>query len=175
MTIDQAAGQVDPTTGSSIVFDVVFSEPVTGFATGDVTLGGSARRDHRHGLGWSDDLHGLGRRHGHRGDVTVVDRRRCRRRHRPQPERGVDVHRRHGHLGVGCDVTDPTVTIDQGAGQVDPTTGSSIVFDVVFSEPVTGFVTGDVTLGGTAGATTAEVSGGPTAYTVTVDGHGRRW
>ena len=35
-------GQDDPTNASPINFTVVFSEPVTGFATGDVTLGGSA-------------------------------------------------------------------------------------------------------------------------------------
>jgi LPXTG-motif cell wall-anchored protein len=63
-----------------------------------------------------------------------------------------------------------TVTIDQSVAQVDPTSNSSILFDVVFSEAVIGFVTGDVTLGGTAGATTATVTGGPTNYTVTVTG-----
>ena len=52
----------------------------------------------------------------------------------------------------------PTVTIDQAVGQADPTNVSPINFTVVFSKPVTDFVTGDVTLGGTAGATTAEVT-----------------
>ncbi|WP_353617807.1 DUF4114 domain-containing protein, partial [Synechococcus sp. CCAP 1479/9] len=46
----------------------------------------------------------------------------------------------------------------------------SILFDVVFSEVVTGFQTGDVTLSGTAGATTATVSGSGANYTVTVTG-----
>ena len=40
----------------------------------------------------------------------------------------------------------------------------------MFSEPVTGFATGDVTLSGTAGATTAIVSGSGANYTVTVSG-----
>jgi hypothetical protein len=41
---------------------------------------------------------------------------------------------------------------------------------VVFSEPVTGFTTGEVTLGGTAGATTATVSGSGATYNVAVTG-----
>ncbi|MFN8025770.1 MAG: hypothetical protein U0W40_05235 [Acidimicrobiia bacterium] len=62
------------------------------------------------------------------------------------------------------------MTIDQGAAQADPTSGASITFDVQFSETVTDFATGDVTLGGTAGATTATVSGSGDTYTVTVTG-----
>jgi hypothetical protein len=42
------------------------------------------------------------------------------------------------------DKTAPTVTINQAAGQVDPTKGSPINFTVVFSESVTDFVAGDV-------------------------------
>ena len=68
------------------------------------------------------------------------------------------------------DTTAPSVTVDQAAAQADPTNRGPIVFDVVFSEPVTGFATGDVTLAGTAGATNAVVTGGPAAYTVTVRG-----
>ena len=42
MTIDQAAGQADPTNTSPVNFTVVFSEPVTGFTDTDVTLSGTA-------------------------------------------------------------------------------------------------------------------------------------
>jgi len=41
VTINQAVGQSDPTNGSPIHFTVVFSEAVTGFATGDVSFTGS--------------------------------------------------------------------------------------------------------------------------------------
>ena len=41
---------------------------------------------------------------------------------------------------------------------------------MVFSEPVTDFATGDVTLSGTAGATTATVTGSGTTYNVAVSG-----
>ena len=67
----------------------------------------------------------------------------------------------------------PTVTIDQTACQADPTHSSPIDFTVVFSKPVDDFATGDVTLGGTAGATTAIVtdpSGDDIHYNVAVIG-----
>jgi hypothetical protein len=68
------------------------------------------------------------------------------------------------------DTTGPTVTVEQAAGQVDPTNVSPVRFTVVFSEPVTGFDPADVVLGGTAGAVTAVVSGSGTTYTVAVSG-----
>ena len=41
MTINQAAGQADPTSASPINFTVTFSETVTSFAAGDISLAGS--------------------------------------------------------------------------------------------------------------------------------------
>jgi len=85
----------------------------------------------------------------------------------------------HDPILVGLDLTTPDttppdVTVEQAAGQVDPTSGSPINFTVVFSEPVTGFATGDVTLSGTAGATTATVTevapNDGTTYNVAVSG-----
>jgi hypothetical protein len=71
---------------------------------------------------------------------------------------------------VTYDGTAPTVTINQAVGQADPTNGSTINFTVVFSEAVSDFATGDVTLSGTAGATTATVAGSGTTYNVAVSG-----
>ena len=64
----------------------------------------------------------------------------------------------------------PTVTIDQSAGQPDPTSTSPINFTVVFSEIVTDFASADVNLSGTAGATTALVTGSGAVYNVAVSG-----
>jgi hypothetical protein len=64
----------------------------------------------------------------------------------------------------------PAVTINKATGQADPTGGATVTFDVVFSEPVTGFANADVTLSGTAGATTAVVTGSGTTYSVAVTG-----
>src|SRR3989449_96393 len=72
---------------------------------------------------------------------------------------------------VTVDNVAPTVTINQAAGQPDPTNTSPINFTVVFSKPVSGFTGTGVTLSGTAGgAKTAAVSGGPSTYTVAVSG-----
>jgi hypothetical protein len=65
----------------------------------------------------------------------------------------------------------PSVTINQAAGQADPTSTSPINFTVVFSSTVTGFATGDVTISGTAGGTkVATVTGSGTTYNVAVTG-----
>src|SRR2546429_2913397 len=69
------------------------------------------------------------------------------------------------------DNTAPTVTINQAAGQADPTNASPINFTAVFSKPVTGFTSADVTITGTAGGTkTVTVTGGPSTYNVAVSG-----
>src|SRR5205085_170110 len=69
------------------------------------------------------------------------------------------------------DKTAPTVTINQAVGQADPANASPINFTVVFSESVTGFAAGDVTITGTAGGTkTVTVTGSGTTYNVAVSG-----
>jgi outer membrane protein assembly factor BamB len=65
----------------------------------------------------------------------------------------------------------PSVTINQTASQPDPTGGGTVVFDVVFSEPVFGFDATKVDLtGSTAPGTVAAVAGTGSAYIVTVSG-----
>lgn len=49
------------------------------------------------------------------------------------------------------------VSIEQAQGQPDPTKDGVINFKVVFQEPVSDFAAEDVTLSGTAGATTARL------------------
>jgi hypothetical protein len=68
------------------------------------------------------------------------------------------------------DATPPAVTIEQASDQDELTSAGPINFTVQFSEPVTGFGGGDVTLGGTAGPTTAVVAGDGTTYSVAVSG-----
>ncbi|WP_144720708.1 LPXTG cell wall anchor domain-containing protein [Agrococcus jejuensis] len=67
----------------------------------------------------------------------------------------------------------PTVTVEQAAGQADPTSTLPVAFDVTFSEPIDGLETTDVQLGGTAGSTRVAVEAlageAPnTSYRVTV-------
>jgi hypothetical protein len=69
---------------------------------------------------------------------------------------------------VAYDITSPTATITQAAGQTDPTGVSPINFTVTFNETVADFINTDVTLTGTAGANTVVVTGGPAIYNVAV-------
>lgn len=69
--------------------------------------------------------------------------------------------------GPGAGVS---VTINQHPDQDSATSIEPVLFLVEFSEAVTGFGTADVTLGGTAGATTVGVSGTGATYLVSVTG-----
>ncbi|QCR18534.1 LPXTG cell wall anchor domain-containing protein [Agrococcus sp. SGAir0287] len=67
----------------------------------------------------------------------------------------------------------PSVTVEQAAGQADPTATLPVAFDVVFSEPIDALEPADVVLGGTAGSTTVSIESLPgdapnTAYRVLV-------
>ncbi|MBI5935503.1 MAG: hypothetical protein HY867_17510 [Chloroflexi bacterium] len=64
----------------------------------------------------------------------------------------------------------PTVTVEQAAGQADPTTASPINFTATFSEPVIGFSEADVILGGTASPSAVVITGGPTEFNLEVSG-----
>ncbi len=69
------------------------------------------------------------------------------------------------------DTIPPAVTINQAAGQSDPTSAIPVNFTVTFSEAVSGFeAASDVLLTGTAGATSAVITGGPVIYNVAVSG-----
>jgi PKD repeat protein len=63
-----------------------------------------------------------------------------------------------------------TVTLNQATSQADPANTLPIVFDIVFSEAVTGFETGDVVYAGTASNPQYAVSGNGAEYTLTVTG-----
>lgn len=71
-----------------------------------------------------------------------------------------DVDKSTGAIATGNTPGDPrlTVTINTAAGQLDPADTEPVLFTVVFSRAVTGFETGDVSLSGTAGATTGTVT-----------------
>ncbi len=70
------------------------------------------------------------------------------------------------------DTSGPTVTVNQASGQVDPTGVSPINFTAVFSAPVTGFNSSDVTVSGTAAGTkTVTITALSTqTYTISISG-----
>lgn len=67
------------------------------------------------------------------------------------------VHADSAFTAFLVDTTPLTVTLNQSAGQADPTALGPINFTVVFNKPVTDFGADDVIVNGTAGATTAAV------------------
>ncbi len=170
VTINQAAGQADPTNTSPVQFRVVFSEAVTTFGTGDVTLSGTAGATTAVVTDSGDHITYTVAVSGMTGIGTVIAQ--------VQAGRAIDLA---GNSNAASTSTDnqvtfdnvgPTVTINKASGQADPTNGSPIQFTVVFSEAVTGFETGDLALSGTAGATNAVVTdtGDHVTYTVDVSG-----
>jgi hypothetical protein len=172
VTIDQASGQADPTGSSPITFDVVFSEPVTGFTTGDVsftgsTAGGTLVAAVSGGpAAYTVSVSGMTTG----GDVIASIAAAAAQDAAGNPSTASTSIDNTVTWEPVVDNTPPTVTIDQAVGQADPAFGTSVVFTVTFSEPVTGFGPEDVILGGTAGPTTAVVTGGPSVYTVAVSG-----
>jgi uncharacterized membrane protein YgcG len=174
VTINQAAAQTDPTSVSPILFDVVFSEPVTGFdSPGDVTLSGTALPTTAvitpvSTTEYTVSVSGMTAS----GLVIAAIPAGAATDGTNLSVASTSVDDNVTYELPPVDTTQPTVTINQGAAQVDPTSVSPIVFDVVFSEPVTGFDSpGDVTLSGTALPTTAVITPvSTTEYTVSVSG-----
>ena len=168
VTIDQAAAQADPTSSAPIHFTVLFSEPVSDFATGDVTIEGSAPGSKTAVVTGSGTTYDVAVS-GMTGSGTVVARIASGVAHSASGTPNTASTSLDNT--VTYDVVPLTVTIDQAAAQADPTSGSPILFTVVFSEPVSDFATGDVTIEGSApGSKTAVVTGSGTTYGVAVSG-----
>jgi hypothetical protein len=170
VTINQAVGQADPTTGGPISFTVTFSKPVTGFDAADVSFTGSTA-----GGTLAATVSGTGPTYtvavsGMTTNGTVV----------ASIPAGAATDA-GGQANTASTSTDnsvqftagaPTVTINQASGQADPTSGTTITFTVQFSEPVTGFTAADISFTGSTatGTLVAAVSGSGALYTVTVTG-----
>jgi len=181
VAINQAATQSDPTAASPINFTVVFNEAVTGFSNTDVTVTGSAPPGTKTVTVTGGPSTYNVAVSGMTGSGTVIASIAAGASNAGGGASGT-LSGLPNAASVSMDNTvtfdnlGPTVTINLAATQADPAGGSpptfpaTINFTVVFSDPATGFVTGDVTLSGTAGATTQLVTGGPTTYNVAVSG-----
>jgi hypothetical protein len=171
VTINQAAGQADPTSTSPIQFDIEFSAPVTGFVAGGVQLSGTAGAT-------TVALTGSGA--SYTASVTGMTQSGTVIATIPAGAAQDAGNSLDNTASTSTDntvtydlpaVPQPlTVTINQAAGQADPTSTSPIQFDIEFSAPVTGFVAGGVQLSGTAGATTVALTGSGASYTASVTG-----
>src|SRR5438552_1923689 len=171
VTINQAAGQADPTSASPINFTAVFSEPVSGFTGAGVTISGTAAGTKTVTVSGGPSTYNVAVS-GMSSAGTVI----------ASIPAGV-ASDAAGNLNTAststdnsvsftpADTTPPSVTINQAPGQADPTNSSPINFSAVFSEPVSGLTGAAVTHSGSAGGTkTVTVSGGPSTYNVAVSG-----
>ena len=171
VTINQAAAQSDPTNSSPILFDVVFSTAVTGFTSTDVRVSGMAATPGITVTDSGDHIHYTVAVTGMASGETISARIISNA-----------VTESHGAGNFASTSTDnnvtyetirPSVTINQAAGQVDPTNTLPILFDVTFSEqinPAT-FTSGDVIVTG-AGSYSVVItdSGDHIHFTVAVSG-----
>src|SRR5206468_1000515 len=167
VTINQAAGQADPTSTAPITFTAVFSESVSGFTGSDVVIGGTAGGTKTVDVTGGPSTYTVAVSGLTTGGTVIAT----------IPAGGATDAAGNGNTAsTSTDNTvtfdpPPTVTINQAAGQADPTSTAPITFTAVFSEPVSGFTGSDVVIGGTAGGTTTvAVTGGPSTYTVAVSG-----
>lgn len=172
VTINQASGQADPTSTGPILFTVVFSENVTGFGAADVDLSSSSLGGLSAAVTQNTPSNYTVSVTGMSGNGTVVAK--------VVAGAALDAA---GNASAASTSTDntvtfstsgsaPTVTINQGASQLDPTNATSILFDVVFSEGVTGFTGTDIDFtGSSVGGLSASVTPIDTSrYTVSVTG-----
>jgi hypothetical protein len=173
VTVEQKSGQADPTSNSPIEFTATFSEPVTGLTNTDVQFSGSTVGGTLVGVVTGGPTVYNIAVTGMTTDGSIVASLLS--------GAAQDAASNLSNVSTSVDntvlwqapvvdSTPPDVTINQASAQIDPTSVSPVVFAVVFSESVTGFATGDVTLTGTAGATTATVAGSGANYSVSVSG-----
>ena len=166
-----------PTNAASVSWTVLFSESVTGVDASDFALATTGRQLARRSRSVSGSGNqytvtaNTGTGNGTLG-LNLVDN-----------DTILDTSaNRLGGTGTGngnftgqsytIDKIAPTVTINQAAGQADPTSTSPINFTVTFSETVTGFTASDISFAGStaSGALSAVVTGTGPTYNVAVSG-----
>ena len=178
VTVNQASGQADPTNAGPINFTAVFSQPIdpATFTATDVSLGGTATGTlaaavtevGSDGTTFNIAVSGM----TGSGTVTasldasvVTDL-----------AGNANIASTSTDNTVMYDITAPIVTVNQAAGQSDPTDAGPINFTAVFSQPITPatFTAAHVSLTGTAGATTAVITQGApnndTTFNIAVSG-----
>ena len=160
-----ASNSDDITNAASLVFDLTFSETVVGLAAGDLSNVGTATGCVIGAPAGSLAAYNVTLTGCSQGTVILRLTAGGVTDGTGNPNAQTD------GPTVTIDRTGPTVTINQAAGQPDPTNATPIAFTAVFNESVVGFATGDVTVGGTSGGVkTGTVGGGPATYSVSVTG-----
>jgi hypothetical protein len=172
VTINQGAGQSDPTEDSTIEFTASFSTPVSGFTGADVDLSGSTAKGALTATVSGGTQTYTVKVSGMTGAGTVIASIPAAAAEDPKGDPSRASTSTDNSVTWSSKTPPPTVTINQAAGQSDPTSGSTIQFTATFSAPVTGFGPSGVDLSASTatGPLSATVGGGPTVYTVSVTG-----
>jgi hypothetical protein len=169
VSINRTAGSTNPTNSGPLSWTVTFSEPVSNLVAADFAIAASAGITGAPSIQtptavggapsatWTVTATTVGVTGANGGTIglnlasagTIQD----------QAGNGLATSSFTGQTFT-FDTTKPNVTINQAAGQTDPSKTSPINFTVVFDEPinVSSFSAGGVLLSGTAGATTAVIS-----------------
>jgi hypothetical protein len=159
-TVTLSSAVASPTNQSPIPLTATFSESVSGFSLGGISVtNGTASNLAGSGATYTFNVTPAGP-----GPVTVVVNAGAAQ------DDAKNVNQASAPFSVTFDNVAPTVTVNLAAGQAAVTGSSPILFTVVFSKPVTSFTAADVTLSGTAGATKVVVSGSGPTYTLSVSG-----
>nr|BFD62548.1 hypothetical protein BdHM001_12290 [Bdellovibrio sp. HM001] len=157
LTINQKVGQADPTNALPVEFTIVASEAVTNFAAADITQSGTAT-----GITWnlstSDNITWSLKATAITGAGTLIPSITANKL--------TDVAGNNNTASTSSDnqvvyeTTKPSLTINQKAGQTDPTNTLPIEFTVVFTEAINPgtFIAADITQGGTASGITWDLT-----------------
>lgn len=157
LTINQKSGQADPTNTLPAEFTIVASEAVANFAVADITQSGTAT-----GITWtlttSDNITWSLKATAITGAGTLIPS--------VTANKLTDVAGNNNTASTSTDnqityeTTKPSLTINQAAGQADPTNALPVQFTVVFTEAInpTTLVAADITQGGTASGITWNLS-----------------
>lgn len=172
VTINQAAGQADPTSAGPVNFTVVFSQAMTDFTAADVTV--------EHGAGTAFEIRNTYGSIVREVTPAVVvtdsgDHKTYNVAISGMIADGIVTAAiqsgvAHNSVGTANRLSESTdnsvtydvplaVTINQASGQSDPTNISEVHFTAVFNEPVYNFSTASVLLTTTTGATVTAVTG----------------
>jgi large repetitive protein len=166
VTVNQSAGQSDPTNSAPVSFTVVFSEAVTDFDETDVQVTGTAAPQNivvtGSGTNYQVELSGMSAN----GKVIV------------QIPSG-SAHNSVGNPNLSSSSTDNSVIytglnlsaeINLALNQAILTNSNEVHFSVEFSEEVADFTSDDIQLSGTANASNINLSGAGASYDVAVSG-----
>jgi hypothetical protein len=151
--ITKATNQPNPTNAQTINFVAAFSEPVTGFDKTDISLAGSTANVSNANV----SVTGEGAVYQVVVSGVISDGQILQTKILEAAAQDVAGNLNSASTNTDNTVTvdnvNPTVTINQAANQADPAASQPINFTVVFSEPVLGFTSSDVSLIGSTANT----------------------